>query len=71
MYVRFLDKGLPVNKYLTVSELVNGTADGIIETIDKGIRKAGVENWKGRLVYFGSDGASVYILEKQMVSMSS
>ena len=52
--------GEPVNKYLKIVELPNGTADGVIASFDQALFKVGVNNWRNGLVSMGSDGASVY-----------
>ncbi len=38
IYVRFLDRatGQPVNKYLTCIEATDGTAAGLVDTIERG-----------------------------------
>lgn len=60
IYVRYLDQGSVVNKFLKVHELKDATADGIISTIGEAIEQAGVNDWKQALVHMGTDGASVY-----------
>lgn len=60
IYVRMLCDGEPINKFLTIAELPNGTADGVIESFERAMGKVGVNNWKNALVSLGSDGASVY-----------
>ena len=52
--------GEPINKFLTIAELPNGTADGVIESFERAMGKVGVNTWKNALVSLGSDGASVY-----------
>ena len=60
IYVRYLDQGSVINKFLKVHELKDATADGIISTIGEAIEQAGVNDWKQALVLMGTDGASVY-----------
>jgi len=60
IYVRMLCNGEPVNKYLKIVELPNGTADGVIASFDQALFKVGVNDWRNGLVSIGSDGASVY-----------
>lgn len=59
LFVRFLDNGLPVNRFLTVQSVKHANADGILQAIDNGFNYANVINWKDGLVGFGADGASV------------
>ena len=59
LFVRFLDNGLPVNRFLTVQSVKHADADGILHAIGNGFNYASVVNWKDGLVGFGSDGASV------------
>ena len=61
VYVRFLENGLLVNKYVAVVELKNADANGVIASINTGMVQFGLENWKSQTVAFGSDGASVYV----------
>ncbi|KAK2564106.1 Zinc finger protein 862 [Acropora cervicornis] len=60
IYFRMLCNGEPVNKYLKIVELPNGTADGVIASFDQALFKVGVNDWRNGLVSMGSDGASVY-----------
>ena len=39
--VRMLCDGEPVNKFLTITELSNGTADGVIESFERAMGKVG------------------------------
>ena len=50
----------PVNKYLKIVALPNGTADGVIASFDQALFKVGANDWRNGLVSIGSDGASVY-----------
>lgn len=59
IYVRFLDEGKPVNHYLGVEDIQNANATGILQTIETAFERSNVDNWKDKLVGFGSDGASV------------
>ena len=61
LFVRFLDNGLPVNRFLTVESVKHADADGILHAIGNGFNYASVVNnyWKDGLVGFGSDGASL------------
>ena len=43
VYVRFLENGLPVNKYVAVVELKNADANGVIASINTGMVEFG---WK-------------------------
>ena len=61
LYVRMLCNGEPVNKYLKIVELCNGTADGVITSFDRALSTVGVNDWKNALVSVGSDGAAVYM----------
>ena len=60
LYVRMLCNGEPVNKYLKIVELCNGTADGVITSFDRALSTVGVNDWKNALVSVGSDGAALY-----------
>ena len=60
IYVRMLCDGKPINKFLTIIELSNGTADGVIESFERAMGKVGVNDWKNAFVSLGSDAASVY-----------
>lgn len=60
LYVRMLCNGEPVNKYLKIVELPNGTADGVITSFNRALSTVGVNDWKNALVSVGSDGAAVY-----------
>ena len=59
LFVRYLNNGLPVNRFLTVQSVKHANADGILQAIDNGFNYANVMNWKDGLVGFGADGASV------------
>ena len=59
LFVRYLNNGLPVNRFLTVQSVKHANADGILQAIDNGFNYANVINWKDGLVGFGADGASV------------
>ncbi|KAK2554058.1 Zinc finger protein 862 [Acropora cervicornis] len=61
VYIRFLENGLPVNKYVAVVELKKAHAKGVIASINTGMVEFGLENWKSQTVAFGSDGAPVYV----------
>ena len=61
VYVRFLENGLPANKYVAVVELKNADANGVIASVNTGMIEFGLQNWKLQTVAFGSDGASVYV----------
>ena len=71
VYVRMLCDGEPVNKFLTIIELSNGTADGVIESFERAMGKVGVNDWTNALVSLGSDGASVYLYCSQLGSWLS
>ena len=60
IYVRYLDQGSVVNKFLKVHELKDATANAIISTIGEAIEQAGVNDWKQALVHMGTNDASVY-----------
>ena len=60
IYVRMLCNCKPVNKYLKIEELPDGTADGVIASFDEALFKVGLNGWRNGLVSIGSDGASVY-----------
>ena len=61
VYVRFLENGLPVNKYVAVVELKKADANAAIASINTGMVEFDLENWKSQTVAFGSDGTSVYV----------
>lgn len=60
LYVRMLCNGEPVNKYLKIVELPNGTADGVITSFNRALSTVGANDWKNALVSVGSEGAAVY-----------
>lgn len=60
IYVRMLCDGEPINRFLTIVELPNGTAVGVIESFERAMGKVGVNDWKNAIVSLGSDGAAVY-----------
>lgn len=60
MYVRYLEQGTTMNRFLKVHELRDATAQGIIYTMDEAMNQAGVADWKAAMVHMGTDGASVY-----------
>lgn len=53
IYVRMLCNGEPVNKYLKIVELPNGTADGVIASFDEALFKVGLNDWRNGLVSIG------------------
>ena len=55
-----LCNGEPINAYLEIVELPNGTADGVITSFDQALFKVGVNDWRNGLVSMDADGASVY-----------
>ena len=63
IYVRFIDNGLPVSKFVSIQELKSGDAPGIIMAIDAAFEFIGFDSseWKERLIGFGADGAAVML----------
>ncbi|XP_062580302.1 zinc finger protein 862-like [Saccostrea cucullata] len=64
VYVRFVNNGVPENHYLSIEDIQNADAKGILNCIDQSFERAELENWKTYLVGFGSDGASVNLGSK-------
>ena len=65
VYVRFLENGLPVSRYVAVVELKNADANGVIASINTGMVEFGLENWKSQTVALEVMGL-VYMLEGLM-----
>ena len=61
VHVKFLENGKPVTIFLGLITVENGTAEGILEGVDKFFSQIGMPNWKTKLVGLGTDGASVNI----------
>lgn len=61
VHVKFLENGKPVTIFLGLITVENGTAEGILEGVDKFFSQIGMLNWKTKLVGLGTDGASVNI----------
>jgi len=59
IYLRYLSGGKPVNHYLSIEDIKNANAPGIISAIEKAFENSNISNWKDRLIGMGSDGASV------------
>ncbi|XP_033756125.1 uncharacterized protein LOC117338870 [Pecten maximus] len=60
IYVRSLgDNGTPENHYLSMEDIQHAHADGIVECIEKAFSRCGMDDWRDKLIGFGSDGASV------------
>lgn len=59
IYVRVMHEGVPTMKFLKLQPAISGKADGIFATLDEAFQSFDLENWKGKLVGFGADGASV------------
>ena len=58
MYVRFVEDGVPVNKFAGLKECTSGKADGVTDAI-KGVMNEIDGTWKQKLVSLGTDGANV------------
>jgi hypothetical protein len=59
IYLRFVEDGKPVNHYFSIENVEHANAAGILQTIEQAFVKKGLENWKDKLIGFGSDGALV------------
>ncbi|KAJ8310550.1 hypothetical protein KUTeg_012415 [Tegillarca granosa] len=60
IYIRTVeDGGVPVNHYISCEDIKNANVKGILKTIDNAFEKSNIDNWKEKVVGFGSDGASV------------
>ena len=61
VYVRYLEGGLPVSKFLSIQALKAGDAPGICDGLDAAFEHAGFSavKWRDQLVGFGADGAAV------------
>ena len=58
VYVRFVEDGVPVNKFAGLKECTNAKADGVTEAV-KGVMDEIDGTWKQKLVCLGTDGANV------------
>ena len=58
VYVRFVEDGVPVNKFAGLKECTNAKADGATEDI-KGVMDEIDGTWKQKLICLGTDGANV------------
>ncbi|KAI7789501.1 putative zinc finger protein 862-like, partial [Triplophysa rosa] len=61
LYVRFLGENGPVNAYLSIQDVKQGTAAGILQAIYTAFEEAEISDWRPRLVGFGSDRAAVNV----------
>ena len=68
IYVRYLNNGVPENHYLSIEDIENANALGILKCIDTAFNRAEILDWKENLVGFGSDGASVNLGSKNGVA---
>ncbi|KAL1022378.1 hypothetical protein UPYG_G00026020 [Umbra pygmaea] len=51
------DEG-PVNAFLSIQDVKQGNASGILDAIYAAFEEAGIDDWKDRLVGFGSRWSS-------------
>ncbi|XP_073716873.1 zinc finger protein 862-like [Misgurnus anguillicaudatus] len=61
VYIRFMADEGPVNAFLSIQAVKHGNASGILDAIYAAFGEAGIDDWKERLVGFGSDGAAVNV----------
>ncbi|XP_058630025.1 zinc finger protein 862-like [Onychostoma macrolepis] len=61
IYVRFLGEEGPVNVFLSIQDVKQGTAAGILHAIYTAFEEADISDWRHKLVGFGSDGAAVNV----------
>ena len=63
VYVRYINGGIPVNKYLSIVILKAGDAAGIYDGIDAAFELAGFNaaKWREQIVGFRADGAAVML----------
>lgn len=59
VYCRFSHNHMPVMKFVGVKDTECITADGILRCVRSQWTSKGLPDWKGHLVGFGADGASV------------
>ena len=59
IYLRYVDRGEPVNHYFSIEDLAHADAQGILNSIEEAFNRNRLQNWKEKLIGFGSDGASV------------
>lgn len=64
VFVRLVNCGVPENHYLSIEDIQNANAQGILNCIEKSFERAEIADWKSNLVGFGSDGASVNLGSK-------
>lgn len=64
VFVRLVNCGVPENHYLSIEDIQNANAQGILNWIEKSFERAEIADWKSNLVGFGSDGASVNLGSK-------
>ena len=67
VYVRFVEDGVPVNKFAGLKECTNAKADGVTEAV-KGVMDEIDGTWKQKLVCLGTDGANVMTGKHNSVS---
>ena len=70
VYVRYINGGIPVNKYLSIVTLKAGDAADIYDGIDAAFELAGFNpaEWREQIVGFGADGAAVIFGKRQGVA---
>ena len=70
IYARLIRNGRVANIYIKLEPVDQAHAEGVLEAIDRGMKKFGDSEWqwKERLVATGSDGASVN-LGRQTLSL--
>nr|XP_057918161.1 zinc finger protein 862 [Doryrhamphus excisus] len=61
VYIRYILDGEPVSQFLSIEEVNNGNAQGILQSIEGAFDRYNLMDWKDKLVGFGSDGAAVMI----------
>lgn len=59
IYLRYVENGKPANHYFSIEDIEHANAQGILKKIEESFIRNGLQNWKDKLIGFGSDGASV------------
>ena len=61
VHLRLLKDGEPVNIFLGLMAVKDGSAKGIATELNSFLTDLGIQNWKAKLIGLGTDGASVNI----------
>ena len=59
VYARVWTQDGPKNMYVSIEDIKNANAEGVLTAVENAFDGVGMETWKDKLIAFGADGASV------------